>query len=257
MIGRRSGPSTSGTRRLAFPSKWLLPALLAGTCLSPVMGALPVRAQTVWRSTPDSGVFVQGTNWSAGAPTSVTPGAFNTSTITNLNFADAIVSSLIFNSGASAFTFTLTNATAEITGAGVVNNAASHPTFVLNGNTIGGNLTLDSGTFANSTVTLNGFSSLTLGASGGSAAPTLGTANVTSSGLISLNGLGHGRQCRDYQQRAGVGNDRLQRFEHGRQRHHHQQRRHVLPGAVDRRQRQHHQHWVRDLCRKIRQPAAP
>jgi autotransporter-associated beta strand protein len=190
MTGRNVGPSIGGKGRCAFQSKRLLLLLLAGTCLSPVMGSPPGRAQTVWRSTPDTNVFIQGTNWSAGAPTSVTPGAFNTSGITNLNFVDASVSSLIFNSGASAFTFTLTNATAEITGAGVVNNAASHPTFVLNGNTIGGNLTLDSGTFANSTVTLNGNSTLTLGASGGSAAPTLGTAAVTSTGLISFNSAG-------------------------------------------------------------------
>jgi autotransporter-associated beta strand protein len=190
MTGRNVGPSIGGKGRCAFQSKRLLLVLLAGTCLSPVMGSPPVRAQTVWRSTPDSGVFTQASNWSAGVPTSVTPGAFNTSNITNLNFADATVSSLIFNSGASAFTFTLTNATAEITGAGVVNNAASHPTFVLNGNTIGGNLTLDSGTFANSTVTLNGFSSLTLGSSGGSAAPTLGSAAVTSSGFITFNSFG-------------------------------------------------------------------
>jgi autotransporter-associated beta strand protein len=190
MTGRNVGPSIGGKGRCAFQSKRLLLLLLAGTCLSPVMGSPPGRAQTVWRSTPDTNVFIQGTNWSAGAPTSVTPGAFNTSGITNLNFVDASVSSLIFNSGASAFTFTLTNATAEITGAGVVNNAASHPTFVLNVNTIGGNLTLDSGTFANSTVTLNGNSTLTLGASGGSAAPTLGTAAVTSTGLISFNSAG-------------------------------------------------------------------
>jgi autotransporter-associated beta strand protein len=190
MTGRNVGPSIGGKGRCAFQSKRLLLLLLAGTCLSPVMGSPPVRAQTVWRATPDSGVFTQASNWSAGVPTSVTPGAFNTSNITNLNFADATVSSLIFNSGASAFTFTLTNATAEITGAGVVNNAASHPTFVLNGNTIGGNLTLDSGTFANSTLTLNGNSTLTLGASGGSAAPTLGTATVTSTGLISFNSAG-------------------------------------------------------------------
>jgi hypothetical protein len=45
MIGRNVGPSIGGKWHSAFQSKRLLAVVLAGTCLSPLVGSVPVRAQ--------------------------------------------------------------------------------------------------------------------------------------------------------------------------------------------------------------------
>jgi autotransporter-associated beta strand protein len=102
-----------------------------------------------WKAAPASGDWNTAANWSpATVPNFITDTAtFATSSITAVSLS-ALVSldSIVFNSGASAFTITDNSFAFTISGGGIVNNSASTQTFVLGADNLGGNGTL---TFAN------------------------------------------------------------------------------------------------------------
>ena len=264
--------------------------LLAATCLSPVAGSLPAHAQTLWTGGGSNNLFTTPANWTNGVPTGSTPGTFGASGQTTIDIAGtnapgSTIPGLTFNAGAPAYTFVLgTGASSIISGAGIVNASANAPTLLINGGdtfNFGGNLNLSVGSLGNATVNVaTQTASLTLGLGDGSpSAPTAGTANITSSGIVFFRNrstaasatidnsrsltfvdsstagnatitntdsllffeLEHRRQRHHLQQRRICFIDQLRRFELGRQRDHRQQHGFFLPGTIDGRERHNHQ----------------
>src|SRR5947208_376142 len=130
---------------------FLLPA--AGTSFA---------GSATWKAAPATGDWNTATNWTPTTiPNSPTDTAtFATSNITGVSLSGQIqVSSIVFNTGASAFTITDNTFGFTISGTGIMNNSAATQNFVLGVNGAGGFGTLDfknSATAATATVTTAG-----------------------------------------------------------------------------------------------------
>ena len=93
------------------------------------LGAIAAHAQdSTWLLNPGSGDFNTAANWTPAAVPTVT-GIFSTSTTTSITFssATASVGALQFNSGAPAYSFTLSGNKLDFTGSGIVNNSSNIP----------------------------------------------------------------------------------------------------------------------------------
>jgi hypothetical protein len=88
-----------------------------------------------WNLTPDSGIWNQSTNWNP-VVVPVDTATFGLSNTTSLTFsaASTTVSTIQFNAGAPAYTFTVGNQVVTVAGTGVVDNSSNKPTFVVSGN---------------------------------------------------------------------------------------------------------------------------
>jgi fibronectin-binding autotransporter adhesin len=199
----------------------------SGATLSPILAILwlgllwattPLPAQTTyyWRSAPGTASWNTATNWAdtqGGTSGGVVPNGttinavFDTSTQTSLTFTAGsfTVSSIVFNAGSPAYTFTFgSGRVLSLSGAGVVNNSVTtKPIFTLNsGSTLNfngassaANATLNAnsallnfnGTASagNATVNINTDSTASFNdtSSAGNA-----TVNVNSGGLLYFNG---------------------------------------------------------------------
>ena len=163
LLARRARTLTGST---AMVTVWTL--LLAATLLP-----CTARAQdATWGANPASGDWNTGANWSAGAVPSGTA-SFGASSQTTISFSQTtptLIGTMLFNAGASAYTFTTEGL--EFTDKGIVNNSSSSPVFVSAGtivfqnastaanaiitNAIGGEtLFLNASSAANATITSN------------------------------------------------------------------------------------------------------
>ena len=113
-------------------------------------GSTSVAGSATWKAAPATGDWNTAANWMpATVPNSPADTAtFATSNITGVSLSNLItVNSIVFNSGASAFTITDNSFVFTISGVGVTNNSAASQNFVVGVDGIGGNGTL---TFLNS-----------------------------------------------------------------------------------------------------------
>ena len=99
----------------------------------------PAAAQdATWLLNPGSSNFNTGINWTpAAVPTGIA--SFGTSNTAGIGISGATtnVGGLTFNSGASAYTFTLgAGVTINLTGAGIVNNSSNSQTFTVGAQTL-------------------------------------------------------------------------------------------------------------------------
>jgi autotransporter-associated beta strand protein len=110
-------------------------ALCIGAAVGGVMACAAAQAQdAMWLAAPASADWNTPANWTpAIVPTNTA--AFGASNTTALTFSAATTTTgtIQFNAGAPAYTFSLsgTGNTFDITGAGIVNNSSSSPTFRL------------------------------------------------------------------------------------------------------------------------------
>ena len=107
--------------------------LFAASVIAGVLGVSAGHAQdATWRTVPFTGTFNNPLNWS---PVTVPTGTatFAASTITGLTVLGAnTIGGFTFNPGASAYSFSVPLASSlEFTGAGIVNNSSSSPSFFL------------------------------------------------------------------------------------------------------------------------------
>src|SRR5437899_5111596 len=126
VIGRHRQDVRTHAPNARMPTQRLLTRLFAGTAL--VALALPAAAQdATWSTTPGSGDFNTGANWTpAAVPTGTA--FFGTSSTTALSFAsNTTVGGWTFNAGASAYNFTISPLVRTLTfnGAGIVINGGS------------------------------------------------------------------------------------------------------------------------------------
>ena len=105
-------------------------ALLASSALI----AVPAAAQdATWLATPGSADFNTAANWNPATVPNGGIATFDASTTTSLTFSGSRnVDAFQFNSGAPAYKFTLSGFGLAFGGAGIVNNSANAPSFVLN-----------------------------------------------------------------------------------------------------------------------------
>src|SRR5690349_19066910 len=87
-----------------------------------------------WKLNPTSGGWNTASNWT---PATIPNGSsdvatFELSNTTSISFSSSVtMDRIVFNSGASPFTFTLPTLTLTFTGAGIVNNSGLTQNFVL------------------------------------------------------------------------------------------------------------------------------
>ncbi len=193
--------------RLNLPL-WLIAALV--TTILPA-AVLVLSAQTsqagsaTWLANPATNHWNNANNWTAGGPPNGPSdiATFATSNTTGiLHTADVEVSSIVFNSGASAFTIT-TGATATLTiiGAGVTDNAAAAENFATTGSstasTVGGQIFfLNSATAGNAPAFTNNPG--TVATAGGGSVQFFGTARAGHGNLYQQAFLCIGRAERIY-----------------------------------------------------------
>ena len=168
--------------------------LAAGLSVSIVVltGAPALAVDGNWLAAPATGDWNTGTNWSSTPTVPDNIASFGASNTTTLTFSSAntTVGTINFAAGAPAYTFTVAPATAvvgnqmlTINGTGIVNNAASAQTFVVQQNNLGfpGALVFsNASTAANATINLLGSpfgGQLTF-----QNASTAGTATINSNG---------------------------------------------------------------------------
>jgi fibronectin-binding autotransporter adhesin len=173
MTGRNVGPSIGRKWRCACQSKRLLLVLLAGTCLSPLVGSVPVRAQdATWLAAAATNNFNNGANWStATIPTGTA--SFGTSTTTAIAGGNTL-GGLTFNAGASAYSF---SGSFTLNGAGIVNNSSNAPTF-----NSGSTFTFQNSAAAGNATINNNFSFVFFQNSS-----SAGTAAITNNGAITFS----------------------------------------------------------------------
>jgi outer membrane autotransporter protein len=113
---------------------------------------------SVWSGTPADGYWGNDSNWTNGFAPYSGSAIYNTSTITNITFDGDYVplDTIIFNSGASAYTHTLDGAYVYFYGGGIINNSGKNQNFLVNG---GGYFEFDSSATLgkNVTITVSGY----------------------------------------------------------------------------------------------------
>ncbi|GLH79210.1 autotransporter [Bradyrhizobium sp. SSBR45G] len=162
-------------------------ALLASTALTTLLltSALPATAQNAtWLATPGSVDFNTGTNWDTGnLPTGTA--TFGTSGTSNLTItSSATLGELVFDTGASNYTFSTNLQTLTLAGAGIVINGGS-ATFNMTGGMFVAMSFWNSASAGTATITGSGLSFF-----GNS---TAGFANITNDSVSLSNSatLGH------------------------------------------------------------------
>ena len=176
--------------------------LLAASVVGGLVAASAAQAQNAaWRTAPFTGTFNNPLNWTpVGVPGGTA--SFGTSTVTSLSFlVPTTVGGFTFNASASGYSFTIPVVNSlEFTGAGIVNNSASSPSFflaptsslVFANNSSAGNATFatglasnltfqDASTAAAATINNNGTVSF-LNTS------NAGAASITNNGLLTFAG---------------------------------------------------------------------
>jgi autotransporter-associated beta strand protein len=164
--------------------KVLHPLISAGIALVVGCGAFKANAQNAtWLLNPTSGDWNTASNWNPATVPSGTA-SFGASNITSVALGTSSISSILFKSGAPAYSFT-GSGVFTINGAGIVNNSAFAPTFINNsllnfvnsstaGNatiTGGGGLTFsDTSTAGNAAINYSGIVSFQNASTAGSAA---------------------------------------------------------------------------------------
>src|SRR5215467_1833256 len=111
--------------------------LLATTAAAALLAAMPAYAQdATWLLNPGSSTFNTATNWNpAVVPTGTAIfGASNTTLISFQPFTTTSIGTLQFNPDAPAYFFATSDGlftSISVTGAGIVDNSASAPTFIV------------------------------------------------------------------------------------------------------------------------------
>ena len=149
--------------------------------------AAPAAAQdAMWLATPGSADFNTAANWDPATVPNGGVASFGASTVTSLTFSGSRnLDAFQLNSGAPAYTFTLSGFGLAFAGDGIVNNSANAPSFVLSA---GGFINFDNASTAgNATVTTNTGSTVSFLNSG-----TGGTARfiTNAGGTFNMSGLG-------------------------------------------------------------------
>jgi autotransporter-associated beta strand protein len=152
-----------------------------------VFSAFAANAQTYWLANPTNNNYNTQANWSADLPGGVTPGTFNTSAITSIDFSGTttFVPGLSFNPGASAYTFSLNANAVVLTAAGIRDSSSNAPTFIL---TNSSELIFDIGSLGTAKTVVDATSSLTFGLSLTieQTRASAGTADINSAGTITF-----------------------------------------------------------------------
>ena len=109
--------------------------LLATTTAVALLATTAAQAQNAtWSTTPGTGNFNTGSNWSSGTVPTGTA-SFGQSSITSPTFSAATtLGGFTFNAGAPAYSFSLPflfGTTLTFTGAGIINNSSNAPSFSL------------------------------------------------------------------------------------------------------------------------------
>ncbi len=130
-----SQPITSESGALArFLKATFTAGLLAASVLF-LSGHTSQAGSATWKSTPATADWNTATNWS---PATIPNGTSDTATFASSNTtgvslsAETVVDSILFNSGASAFTVTVPVSQLGLKGAGITNNSGTMQNFVIN-----------------------------------------------------------------------------------------------------------------------------
>jgi len=168
--------------------------LLAATVMTWAFSGQPTAALAASSWIGPGSDFNTGSNWSAGVPTS-DEAIFNSASPTQISLSGNVsLSTFTFNPGAAAYTITIPNALnltfaggSSIYGKGIVNNAATRPTVIVNN---GGAMTfLGLTTAGNAVIQNSGTLDFDMSCPFGCAASTAANATITNAGLLMFSGF--------------------------------------------------------------------
>src|SRR5215813_9597923 len=137
MIDSLVSSSRSALRHLRRGASGMRAYLLATTAAAALLAAMPAYAQdATWLLNPGSSTFNTATNWNpAVVPTGTAIfGASNTTLISFQPFTTTSIGTLQFNPDAPAYFFATSDGlftSISVTGAGIVDNSANAPTFIV------------------------------------------------------------------------------------------------------------------------------
>ena len=155
---------------------WTVRAAALGVLIGVfVCGSKGRAADFTWSATPGSGLWTSAVNWSpdTGPPSIADKAFFNASAVTSISLGGPGVNSIQFNTGAPAYSFSLTGpATFTISG-DIVNNSSNRPTFTLSATSPNLANVLFAGTAANAIIVNNSGGNTEFVASGTAANATI------------------------------------------------------------------------------------